>query len=315
MKNIENNPSEVADDAQELTDKVVKTQKAAKAAIEFKVQQQAELLPFLFTSMSDKSRTTVKSFLTHRQVLVNNLVTTKHNTKLRVGDVVTISRGRSAAVLSHPMLKIVFEDDYIIVVDKRNGLLSMGTDREKEKTAYFILSNHVKRNDPEALIFIVHRLDRETSGLMLFAKSEKVQTILQHNWNEMVLERRYVAVVEGHLSKQEGVITAYLSENKGYKVFVSNKNEGEPAITKYKVLKYNDDFSLLELELETGKKNQIRAHLEYVGNPIAGDKKYGAQTAAGRVCLHAYVLSFTHPITGTRMDFSTRIPPLFESMI
>lgn len=304
------------DDAQQ--DAVAKEQKPAKAprkAIEFTVKEAAELLPFLFGAMADKSRTTVKSFLTHRQVSINDIVTTKHDAKLRPGDRIGISRERSAAVLRHPMLKIVYEDDAIIVVDKRNGLLSMGTDREKEKTAYHILSTHVKQSDPAALIFIVHRLDRETSGLMLFAKSEKVKNILQHNWNEMVLERRYVAVVEGHLSKREGVITARLSENKGYKVFVSNGNEGEAAVTKYKVLKYNDDFSLVELELETGRKNQIRVHLEYVGNPIAGDKKYGAQSIAARVCLHAYVLSFSHPVTGKRMDFSTPIPGAFEIMI
>lgn len=283
---------------------------------EFIADQHSLLLPFLLVSLPDVSRTTVKSYLTHRSVLINNTITTKHDAQLNAGDKVTITKGRGAEDFRHPMMRIVYEDDHIIVVDKRNGLLSMGTDKEREKTAFFILSKHVKKSNSRNMIFIVHRLDRETSGLMLFAKSEKVQSLLQKNWNEMVLERKYIAVIEGWLSNDEGIISARLTENKGFKMFVSNKNEGELAVTKYKVVRKSEIHSLVELELETGKKNQIRAHLEYVGNPISGDKKYGAHTSpAERVCLHAYKLHIKHPITGEDLDFSTRIPQIFESIV
>lgn len=283
---------------------------------EFTVTEPAQLLQFLLASFTGASRTTVKSYLTHRSVLINNTITTKHDAPLNIGDKVTVTKGRGAEDFRHPLMRIVYEDSHIIVIDKRNGLLSMGTDKEREKTAYFILSKHVKKSDSHNRIFIVHRLDRETSGLMLFAKSEKVQETLQKKWNEMVIERKYIAVIEGWLSNDEGIISARLTENKGFKMFVSNKNEGELAITRYKVIRKSETHSLVELELETGKKNQIRAHLEYVGNPISGDTKYGARTSpAERVCLHAYKLHIKHPVTGEDLDFSTRIPSIFESIV
>lgn len=283
---------------------------------EFTVESPALLLPFLEQVLVGMSRTSVKSFLTHRSVHINNTISTKHNAPLAVGDRVTITRGRSAAAFSHPMMQLIFEDDHIVVVDKRCGLLSMGTDREREKTAYYILSQHVKKSDPANLIFIVHRLDRETSGLMVFAKSEAVQEILQRNWSSMAIERRYMAVIEGHLSKDEGTISARLTQNKGYKMFVSNRNEGEMATTKYRVVRKNSTHTLVECELLTGKKNQIRAHFEYVGNPISGDKKYGSQTSpAGRVCLHAHMLHIQHPVTGETMEFNSRVPSSFESIL
>lgn len=283
---------------------------------ELTVDKAAELLPYLLSTLTGVSRTTVKSYLSHRSVLINNVITTQHNAPLAEGDKITITRGRGAEDFRHPMMRIIYEDDQIVVIDKRNGLLSMGTDKEREKTAYYILSNHVKKSDSRNRIFIVHRLDRETSGLMLFAKSEKVQEQFQKNWNKMVIERKYVAVIEGWLSNDEGIISARLTENKGFKMFVSNKNEGELAVTRYKVLRKSETHSLVELELETGKKNQIRAHMEYVGNPISGDTKYGAKTApASRVCLHAYKLHIKHPVTGEDLDFSTRIPSIFESVV
>lgn len=289
---------------------------AGRIMKEFKVEQQATLLPFLTESLTGVSRTTIKSYLTHRNVSVNNTITTKHDTSLRPGDTVTITKGRGAEDFRHPMMRIIYEDESIIVIDKRNGLLSMSTAKEHEKTAYYILSRHVKKSDPRNMIFIVHRLDRETSGLMLFAKSEKAQSAMQRNWSEMVIERKYVAVIEGWLSNDKGIISARLSENKGFKVFVSNSADAEMAVTHYKVLRKNEEYSLVELELETGKKNQIRAHMEYVGNPIAGDKKYGARTSpADRVCLHAYKLHIKHPITGVDLNFSTAIPSNFESIV
>lgn len=281
--------------------------------MDFKVDSDCKLLDFLFEQMPDRSRTTVKSFLTHRQVSVNGCAVTQFDAQLQSGDVVSISRERKGVAFHHPMLRIVYEDPYIIVIDKRNGLLSIATDKEQQRTAYYILSDYVKRNNPDAKIFIIHRLDRETSGLMMFALSENVQQTMQHGWHRLVSDRRYVALVEGHLPASEGVIESYLTEDRNRKVWVCREGEGQKAVTYYKVLQSNETNQLVDLKLETGKKNQIRAHLEWLGTPIAGDKKYGAKTnPQGRVCLHAYRLNIVHPVTGEQLNFETRIPQQFE---
>ena len=214
------------------------------------------------------------------------------------------------------MLRIVYEDERLIVADKRNGLLSVGTEKEHRKTAFYILSEYIKRNNPAARLFVVHRLDRETSGLMIYAKDKRTQEILQKNWKTMVLDRRYAAVVEGGLPQTKGTIATLLREDRNRKVWASCNGTGEEAATDYTVLREGRNYSLVELSLHTGKKNQIRAHMEWMKTPIAGDKKYGAQTnPAGRVCLHAYKLCFIHPTTGERLDFSTGIPRIFEDTV
>lgn len=279
----------------------------------FKVERECGLLPFLLENMPDKSRTTVKSYLKHRQVSVNGCAMTQHDTPLVPGDNVAVTLGKGHETFRHPMMRIVYEDEHIIVIDKRNGLLSIATDKEQKKTAYYILSEYVKRQDPANRIFILHRLDRETSGLMMFARSAKVQETMQRNWRDFVSDRRYVAVVEGRMRDEEGVIESYLKEDRNRKMWVAHDGEGSPATTRYRVLAEGSDYSMLDLKLETGQKNQIRAHLEWAGAPIAGDKKYGARTnPAGRVCLHAYKLFIVNPVTEERLDFSTRIPQLFE---
>lgn len=284
--------------------------------MEFNVEKDNTLLPFLMEQMQGKSRSTVKSFLTHGQISVNGCSTTRHDTILRPGDTVSTTKERTGRTLVHPMLRIVFEDDHLIVADKRNGLLSIATDKEPKKTAFYILSNHIKKENPAARLFVVHRLDRETSGLIIYAKSQKVQETLQKNWKEMVLDRRYVAVIEGSLLSQEGNIDTLLREDKSRKMWAALTGEGEKAVTSYRIMRTGKEYSLVELSLETGKKNQIRAHMEFMKTPIAGDKKYGAQTnPAGRVCLHAYRLCFLHPATGEKLDFSTGIPKVFESSV
>lgn len=282
----------------------------------YHVQENCELLPFLFTVFRNSSRTTVKSYLTHRQVEVNGRVETRFDTPLSGGDRVNVFPGRRSNLLRHPMLRVVHEDDALVVIDKRSGLLSMGTERERTRTAYHILSEHVKRENPANRIFIVHRLDRDTSGLMMFAKSESVKRILQAEWDERVRRRTYIAVVEGELARREGIVSTYLTENRGYKVFVTNRCEGERAVTHYRVLQTGAGRSMLELELETGKKNQIRAHMEYIGHSIAGDRKYGAKSdPAGRVALHANRLAFVHPVTGKEMDFTSPAPAAFGALL
>ena len=207
----------------------------------------------------------------------------------------------------------VFEDDYIIVANKGYGLLSVSSDRIKERTAFHILSDYLKEDDPSAKLFVIHRLDRDTSGLIMFAKSEEVQFKLQRSWNEMVLDRRYVAVISGHIDPAEGEISSYLTENSVHHVYSTpDKEKGQFALTKYKTLQKNSRLSLVELQLATGRKNQIRVHMSESGHPIAGDKRYGSkENPLGRLSLHAFRLRFVHPITRQDMLFETPLPPQF----
>lgn len=284
----------------------------------FTATQDTTVLEFLFASMPQKSKTTVKSFLRNRQVSVSGCMTTHFDHPVAAGETVSISLERTKEALRHPKIRIVFEDNDIIVAEKRAGLLSIATDKEKEKTAYNILSDYLKELDPTAKIFVVHRLDRETSGLMMFAKNETVKFALQTRWEEIVTERKYVAVVEGVVEQKEQIISTYLTESKALKVYATTRENGKIAKTAMRVLKTSDKklLSLLELQLSTGRKNQIRAHLEYIGHPIIGDKKYGAQNISpiGRVALHAMSLNFIHPVSGDTMTFSTPIPISFSKL-
>jgi len=278
-----------------------------------KVTEPGELLNFLIANMPDKSRNTVKSLLSHRQISVDYKITTQFNQSLKVGQDVIINWGRVQKQSSERALKIYFEDPYLIVVEKQSGLLSIASDKEKNKTAYSMLSKMVKKEDRDNLIFVVHRLDRETSGLMLFAKSYDIQQLLQKAWQETVVERSYVVVVEGQVEQNQATITSWLKENRALIMYSSQtENDGQKAITHYKVLKRNDLYSLLEVNLETGRKNQIRVHLKDIGHSVLGDKKYGStQNPLGRMALHARVLAFKHPITGKEVRFETPIPRRF----
>lgn len=281
----------------------------------FPVVKDDTLLNFLYGEFSDKSKTTVKSYLAHRQVSINGTVSTQFDDRVRAGDTVEVNFGRVPESLRHPMLRIVFEDDYLIVVEKKHGLLSIATDKITQKTAYNILSDYVKKKNPDYRIFVLHRLDRETSGLMMFSKNQDIKYQMQTGWEDIVVERKYYAVTEGVIKKDEGIISTYLTESKALIVYATTKEEGKIANTGFRVLKRSLTNTLVELELETGRKNQIRCHLNYIGYPIIGDKKYGAKTnPIGRVALHAGVLCFIHPVTGERHDFSTPIPRLFEQM-
>lgn len=279
----------------------------------FEVKEDSTLMPFLLQALHDQSRTTVKSLLAHRLVQVNNQPTTQFDTPLKPGDTVSVGMNKSAAPFHHSMLKIIHEDEHLIVVEKASGLLSMGTERDKTQTAYYILNEYLKKKDPRNHIYILHRLDKETSGIMMFAKNKKVQETLQKNWNNMILERKYAAVIEGCPQQEEGQIKSYLSENKAF--VVHSARDGQLAITNYTVLKSNRQYSLVELDLETGRKNQIRVHMQELGTPVTGDSKYGAKkNPLHRLALHAFKLHFTHPITGKEMKFETPIPTRFMSL-
>lgn len=213
-----------------------------------------------------------------------------------------------------PEIKIIYEDDDLLVVNKPSGLLTMATDRGGDVTAYSILTDYVRRKSPRARIFIVHRLDRDTSGLLIFAKNEDTKFALQDYWDEAVRERIYVAMTEGTPTPLEGTRTSWLKDNpKSFKVSSCPfDNGGQKATTHYKVLKSNSRYALVEFELETGRKNQIRVHAADLGHPIAGDRKYGAQSSPiGRLALHARSIKFKHPWSGEILSFDTGIPAKF----
>jgi len=282
-----------------------------------KVQEPVELMPFLLSKMGGMSRNSVKSLLAHRQIMVNGKVETQFNLLLKRNDTITVSSNRGNTELVHPKLRIIFEDEYLIVVEKKEGLLTVSTGKGEEITAFSILKNHVKRGSKQNRIYVVHRIDRETSGIIMFAKSRDIQLALQENWHRVVTRRVYVALVEGKMEKEQDTIVSWLTENeKSLKIHSSSTdNGGQQAVTHYKCIKSNDQFSLLELELETGRKNQIRVHMEYIGHPIAGDKKYGSSVSPiGRMCLHARILAFIHPVTLKEVSFETPVPRNFLTL-
>lgn len=281
---------------------------------QYTVKEPMELLLFLLKSLSNQGRNSVKSLLARGQVLVDDQVVTAYNFPLQPGQTVSIRKDRVSEAPPMVGLTILHEDEDIIVIHKEAGLLSIASPKENELTAYRQLMAHVRTANPQNRIFVVHRLDRDTSGVMLFAKSEDVKQVLQNSWQDIVQERTYTALVEGSVKKLEGTISSYLKESKTLKMYSSpNPNGGQYAVTHYKVIQSNRDFSLLEVDLETGRKNQIRVHMQDMGHPIVGDKKYGARTKAiGRLGLHARVLAFLHPVSGDLMRFETDIPKEFR---
>jgi RluA family pseudouridine synthase len=214
-------------------------------------------------------------------------------------------------------LAIIHEDRDIIVVDKPPGLLTISTDREKSRTAYFILTDYVRKGVAKSRnrIFIVHRLDRETSGILLFAKSEAAKFRLQSQWQDT--KKKYLAVVHGQCEKRAETITTYLAENRAHGVYTTNDaRKGKLARTTYKVLKQTKDFSLLEIDLLTGRKHQIRVHLAAIGHPVVGDPRYGKERKArDRLALHAKSISFAHPFSGEPLTFTTKVPVYFNTLV
>ena len=283
----------------------------------YQVKEESKLMDFLIMSMPQRKRTTIKNLLSHNQVAVNGVPTTQFDTPLAPDDEVKVNLSREFRVFYNRRLKLVYEDDDIIVVNKGYGLLSMGTDKIKDGTAYSILRDYLKWKDPRNKIFIVHRLDRDTSGLMVFAKSVEAKERLQHNWNNMVLSRKYLAVVEGNPDPEEGEVRSYLAENSRFEVYsTNNPEEGQLAVTRYKTLRSRNGFSLMEVSLDTGRKNQIRVHMKDLGHPITGDRRYGAKSSPiHRMALHAQTLRFVHPITRKDMNFSTPIPASFAKLV
>jgi len=214
-------------------------------------------------------------------------------------------------------LAILYEDSDILVVNKPAGLLTVATETNKTKTAYYILTDYVRKGCLKSRnrIFIVHRLDQWTSGVLVFAKSEEVKLRLQGHWKET--EKKYLAIVHGRLDQKEGIITSYLAENKAYVVYsTTDTAKGKLAHTAYKVLKETGQFSLLQVGLLTGRKNQIRVHLADKGHPVVGDRKYGKpKDVHNRLALHSKSISFKHPTTGRQMTFQTKVPVYFSKLL
>ena len=313
-----------------------------------KVAEGGQLMDFLMAKMGGMARSSVKQLLGQRRVKVGNAIQTRHDFMLKAGDIVTVSSGRGNSQLTHPKLRIVYEDDDLIVVNKQPGLLTVAaTPGSSETTAYSILRAYVKKQNARAGIYVVHRLDRETSGLLVFARSEELQHYMRQYWRELVTERTYIALTEGVLSPREGKITTWLTEDKRNAVVYSSPVDdgGDIAITNYKTLKTTTTpphpspqgresgsrhfsslegrsggvtYSLVELHLETGRTNQIRVHLASKGCPVVGDRKYGhgnENSPLDRLCLHAKVLAFIHPVTEKTIRFESPVPKEFNRVL
>jgi len=218
----------------------------------------------------------------------------------------------------HPKgITILYEDYDIIVIEKAQGLLTVETEKERVNTVDNLLNGYVKKGNPKSRksVFVVHRLDRDTSGVLIFAKSEQLKQYLQNNWKKAT--KTYYAVVHGILEKKEGLISSYLAQNSIYRVYsVEDPEAGKLSKTEYKVLKESENYSLIEVNLLTGRKNQIRVHFSEAGHPIVGDKMYGEkEKEITWLCLHAAKLSINHPVTKERMTFETKIPAFFNSLL
>lgn len=279
--------------------------------------EESTLMQCLEAKLTDHKRTSIKALMKYNQVALNSMPTSQFDQPVHAGDTLSVNFTRPFVVFSHPRIKLVYEDNDIIVINKGSGILSVSTDNVKDGTAYSILRDYLMKKDPRLMLFVVHRLDRDTSGLMMFAKNVEAKEAMQHNWNNMVLGRRYVAVVEGKVEQEEGVVKSYLAETSQFEVYsTQNPDEGQLAITRFKRLQCNNGYSLMELSLDTGRKNQIRVHMKDLGHPIVGDRKYGAKASPiHRLGLHARTLHFAHPVTKKEMLFETPIPSRFLSLL
>ena len=278
------------------------------------VEQEGELLDYLYNHL-DMPKKRVKQYLTHGSIYVNNNKTTKYNERLVPGMTIIIA-GDKGNTKELPF-EILFEDAHIVVVNKPSGLLTIATEKEKERTLYHMVREYLVGKDKRARIFIVHRLDKDTSGIVIFAKDEKTKNQLQEHWNEYVSLREYVAVVHGNVKKDSDRIVQTLKETKTNLVYVSRKkDDGKEAITNYEVLKRTDDYSLLKITIETGRKNQIRVALATINHPIVGDKKYSnLKETENRLYLHANRLKLYYPEIKKDILFETSTPTEFKKIM
>ena len=280
--------------------------------MKFVVNKDSELLEYLYEHL-DMPKKRVKQYLVHGTVYVNEDRVTQYNYPLVAGMKIMIDTNSKNS--RNLPFSIIFEDDHLLVVNKPSGLLTIATEKEKERTLYHIVRDYVVSKNPHGRIFIVHRLDRDTSGIVLFAKDEKTKNQLQENWNDYVSLREYTAIVCGHPKEESGQIVQYLKETKTNLVYVSPREDGKKAITNYSVLKTSDKYPMLKVTIETGRRNQIRVAFASKKMPILGDKKYGEKSKVNRLYLHANRLKIYYPVIKKDILFETSIPTEFKKMM
>lgn len=280
----------------------------------YTVDRESTLLEYLLNTLPG-SKTKIKATLQGRGIKVNGKVVTQFDYPLAPGNRIDVSLSKSNDTFKSRYVSIVYEDRYIVVIEKKPGILSMaaGHSTLNVKT---VLDDYFKKTRQKCRAHVVHRLDRDTSGLMIYAKDMQTEQILEHEWHDIVFDRRYVAVVSGEMEQDNGTVANWLKDNKAYVTYSSPvDNGGKYAVTHYQVLRRSTEHSLVEYKLETGRKNQIRVHSADMGHPVCGDVKYGnGDNPIHRLCLHAYVLCFYHPVTHRPMEFSTPIPSQFKSL-
>ena len=279
----------------------------------YEVMQNDTLLNFLLNNVKE-SRSKIKATLQGRGIKVNGKTVTQFDFPVAKGTKIDVSKTkRNNDKLKSRYVKIVYEDQYLVVIEKNIGILSMAAGH-KSLNVKAVLDDYFKKSRQRCTAHVVHRLDRDTSGLMIYAKDMETEQILEHNWHDIVFDRRYVAVLSGEMEEDEGTIENWLKDNKAYVTYSSPvDNGGKYAITHFRTLDRTTEHSLVEFKLETGRKNQIRVHSADMNHPVCGDVKYGnGDDPIHRLCLHAYMLCFYHPVTHQPMEFQTMIPAQFR---
>ena len=271
------------------------------------------LLDAIVNFKKDLSKKSIKNYIKNKMVMVNNKIITNSSYMLNSGDCIEICYEKR--VIPKYDLDILYEDEYLIAINKPCGLLSISNDKEKDVTAYRMVSDYVKSSNKKNYIFVVHRLDQDTSGILMFCKNEKIRDRLQENWNNVVKKRGYIAIVDGKLSGN-GTIRSFLMEDKRQFVYSSKNGYGKEAITHYEVIKNNSNYSMLQVFIATGRRNQIRVHLSEKGYPIVGDKKYKCKSnPVKRLCLHANMLEFVHPVSKKLVSIKCDVPSEFTKLV
>lgn len=287
----------------------------------YQVKEACELLDFLMKAKDGISRNAAKSVLANRMVYVNNVNTTLYNYPLKPGMKVQISKTKGQREFSSKFFSILYEDAYLILIDKKEGIATVSPENKpKELSVLTILNDYLQRTSKQSRAFLIHRLDKEASGLVVFAKDEKTKFTFQDHWDEIVKERKFVAIVTGDMENERGIVTSWLRDGKIYFSTVASGigNSVDKAVTHYHTIKRSNGYSLIELEPETGKKDQIRLHMRELGHPLLGDAKHGVETEGepmGRLALHAFKLNFFHPVTGEAMKFETAYPGTFKNIM
>ena len=281
------------------------------------VKNNCRLIDFLFEIFPSKSRNNIKMLLSKKLVLVDGAPISQFDFEVVKGDVIQISPvSVSKTKQKASKLKILYEDENYLVINKPAGLLSIATDKEKTITAYRLCMDYVRSQDIHSRIFVTHRIDKETSGVLMFTKNEKLRNILQDNWNDLVVDREYIALIEGKMEKEEGTIVSWLRESDTNLMYSARKKgDGQKAITKYKTIMSNDKYSLMDVHIETGRKNQIRVHFKEANHPIVGDEKYlSTCSPIARLGLHAKKLVIKNPLNDEIMTFVANEDPIFKKV-